>query len=230
MYTSIYTYIHLDYTCEEKVYLYFWVWPIFNNIIFLSFSFFCSFIHSFFFHSGHWLLSDLHYGGALNIEMRYWSLVSTPARSVFSTPQPWPRPRAGRCLGNRPALNGSAENCLTKASGSYKKRRKAWDGPFPGKMRASHSASFFLPTHGVGRYWFIWIPQACRRARVASRQWLGDAHCYLVCIRLSDWNSKNSSRGAKALQVPGREWVLHPGWQGQPSLALTEQEEKGSQE
>jgi hypothetical protein len=93
------------------------------------------------------------------------------------------------------------------------------DGLFPAKMSTTHSANFSLPTHKVGQHWIIWVPQVCRRAWVASRQWLGDSHCYLACVRLSDQNSKNSSMRARAVWVPGRKWAIHPGWQGQKSLA-----------
>lgn len=95
-------------------------------------------------------------------------------------------------------------------------------------MNANYGANFSPPTHEVGQHWFIWVPQACRRDWVASRQWLGDSQCYLSCVRLSDQNSKNKIRRAKAVWVPGRKWAIHPGSQGQQSLSQTEQEVWGS--
>lgn len=89
----------------------------------------------------------------------------------------------------------------------------------------------FLPSHP--RSWSVLIhldTTGMQRSPGGQQAVAGWWHSYLACIRLSDWNSKNNNRGAKALWVAGRKWVLYPGWQGQPSLALTKQKEKGSQE
>lgn len=201
----IHTYI-LDYTCEEKGYLYFWVWLIFNNIIFLSFSFFCSFIHSFFFIVDiTFVRLALRWGSKYRNEILIPCLHSCMLCFFYTTAMTQAQGR------KMPREQTCPEWLSWKLSyqsiWQLQEEKEGLGWTFPRKDECK-SLCQFLPSHP--RSWSVLVhldTTGMQRSPGGQQAVAGWWHSYLACIRLSDWNRKNNSRGDKALQVAGRKWV-----------------------